>query len=110
MKKCFVKSINEYFFYFQSYEEKFSDVGGSNKDVSSSKEENEYKEDNEEQERFRKMLKQIIIEFVFKLDRKERFVDLFNAVRGRVYFYFMRDIERVSVGRKEYYIFWNNKV
>lgn len=109
MKKCLVKSTNEHSLHLQSYEEKASDAGGSNKDASSSKEENEHKEDNEEQERPRKMLKQTTIESAFKLDRKERSADLLNAARGRVHLYSMRDIERASAGRKEYYTFWNNK-
>lgn len=109
MKKCLVKSNNEHSLHLQSYEEKPSDAGGSNKDASSSKEENEHKEDDKEQERPRKMLKQTTIESAFKLDRKERPADLLNEARGRVHLYSMRDIERASAGRKEYYTFWNVK-
>ena len=64
---------------------------------------------NEEQERPRKMLKQTTIKSAFKLDRKGRPADLLNAARGRVHLYSMRDIERASAGRNEYYTFWNNK-
>lgn len=109
MKKCLVKSNNEHSLHLQSYEEKPSDAGGSNKDASSSKEENEHKEDDKEQERPRKMLKQTTIESAFKLDRKERPADLLNEARGRVHLYSMRDIERASAARKEYYTFWNVK-
>lgn len=109
MKKCLVKSNNEHSLHLQSYEEKPSDAGGSNKDASSSKEENEHKEDDKEQERPRKMLKQTTIKSAFKLDRKERPADLLNEARGRVHLYSMRDIERASAGRKEYYTFWNVK-
>ena len=109
MKKCLVKSNNEHSLHLQSCEEKPSFAGGSNKDASSSKEENKHKADNEEQERPRKMLKQTTIKSAFKLDRKECPADLLNVARGRVHLYSMQDIERASAGRKEYYTFWNNK-
>ena len=109
MKKCLIKSNNEHSLHLQTYEEKPSDDGGSNHDASSSKEKKEHTEDDEEQERPRKWLKQTTIESAFKLAHKERPADLLSAARGRVHLYSMRDIERASAGRKEYYTFWNKK-
>lgn len=107
LRKCLLESNGEFSLHLRSYEEK---ANGPDDGMTSDEKQAQITAkktltvpDAMDEQRPGKILKQMTIECAFK--GEDRPIDPLNVARGRVHLYSMRDIERVSGGRQDYYKF-----